>query len=135
MALAGIIHAEATFVLTGESRNYNPATASFTNPKPRAPLSLSGGGWGAWEVAARYSDLDLNDDPGTLGHALPADGIRGGDQRILSAVLNWYPNPALKFSLQFQNVDVSRLGTFQGVSNQSVGQNYDTVALRSQISF
>jgi phosphate-selective porin OprO/OprP len=128
-------YAEATFVLTGESRNYNAATASFTNPKPHAPFSLSGDGWGAWEVAARYSDLDLNDNAGTIGKALPADGIRGGDQRILSAALNWYPNPALKFSLQFQNVDISRIGTFQTIANQDVGQTFNTVAFRSQISF
>jgi phosphate-selective porin OprO/OprP len=128
-------YAEATFVLTGESRNYNTATASFTNPKPRIPFSLAGGGWGAWEVAARYSDLDLNDNAGVIGKALPADGIRGGDQRILSAALNWYPNPALKFSLQFQNVDIGRIGTFQGVANQDVGQSFNTVAFRSQISF
>jgi phosphate-selective porin OprO/OprP len=86
-------------------------------------------------VAARYSDLDLNDHPGVIGQSLPADGIRGGDQRIWTAGLNWYPNNALKFELQFQNVQVSRIGTFQSVPNSSVGQTYDTIALRSQISF
>ena len=128
-------YAQATFVLTGESRGYNAASAAFSNPKPRIPFSLSGNGWGAWEVAARYSDLDLNDNPGVLGQDLPADGIRGGDQRIWTAGLNWYPNNALKFELQFQNVQISRIGTFQSVPNSSVGQIYNTIALRSQISF
>jgi phosphate-selective porin OprO/OprP len=128
-------YAEALFVLTGESRPYNSATASFTNPRPRIPFSFSGGGWGAWEVAGRYSDLNLNDNAGTLGHALPPDGLRGGGQRIWTAGLNWYPNNALKFELQYQNVNISRIGTFQGVSNSDVGQTYDTIALRSQISF
>jgi phosphate-selective porin OprO/OprP len=128
-------YAQATFVLTGETRVYNTASAAFSNPKPRIPFSFKGGGWGAWELAARYSDLDLNDHAGQLGQNLPADGIRGGDQRIWTAGLNWYPNNALKFELQFQNVEVSRIGTFQNVANSSVGQSYDTIALRSQISF
>jgi phosphate-selective porin OprO/OprP len=128
-------YAEATFVLTGESRPYNATTASFTNPKPRIPFSFRGGGWGAWEVAARYSDLDLNDNAGVLGQPLPAGGLRGGDQRIFTAGLNWYPNNALKFELQYQNVNIGRIGTFQGVANSDVGQTYNTIALRSQISF
>jgi phosphate-selective porin OprO/OprP len=128
-------YAEATFVLTGETRLYNASTASFTNPKPRIPFSFSDGGWGAWEVAGRYSDLDLNDNSGVLGKSLPMDGLRGGDQRIWTAGLNWYPNNALKFELQFQNVEIGRIGTFQGVANSDVGQTYNTIALRSQISF
>lgn len=128
-------YAQATFVLTGENRPYSSAGSAFANPKPRIPFSLSGGGWGAWELAARYSDLDLNDRAGVVGSTLPAGGIRGGAQRIWTAALNWYPNNALKFALQFQNVGIGRIGTFQGVANSSVGQTYDTVALRSQISF
>ncbi len=128
-------YAQATFMLTGETRNYNMSSAAFSNPKPRIPFSLSGGGWGAWEVATRYSDLDLNDHPGVIGSPLPPDGIRGGDQRIWTAGLNWYPNSVLKFELQYQNVDISRIGTFQNVANQNVGQTFNTIALRSQISF
>jgi phosphate-selective porin OprO/OprP len=128
-------YGEATWVLTGESRVYNSATSSFSNPKPRIPFSLSGGGWGAWELAARYSDLDLNDRAGVLGKSIPAGGLRGGDQRIFTTGLNWYPNNALKFELQFQNVEINRIGTLQGVANSEIGQTYDTIALRSQIQF
>jgi phosphate-selective porin OprO/OprP len=128
-------YGEATWVLSGERRIYNASTASFTNPKPRLPFSLDGGGWGALEAAVRYSDLDLNDNAGTLGQSLPTDGLRGGDQRILTGALNWYPNSALKIELQFQNVEISRLGTFQGTANSKIGQAYDTIALRTQIQF
>ncbi len=128
-------YGEATWVLTGESRVYNASTASFSNPKPRIPFSLSGGGWGAWEIAARYSDLDLNDHAGIAGQNTPVGGLRGGDQRIFTAGLNWYPNNALKLELQFQNVQISRLGTFQGVPNSQIGQAFDTLALRTQIQF
>jgi len=39
-----------------------------------------------------------------------------------------------KFELQFQNVRISRIGTFQNIPNSDVGQVFDTIALRSQIS-
>jgi phosphate-selective porin OprO/OprP len=128
-------YAQATWVMTGESRTYNTASAAFTNPRPRIPFSLKGGGWGAWELAARYSDLDLNDHPGQLGVAVPTDGLRGGDQRIFTAGLNWYPNSDLKFELQFQNVNIGRIGTYLTTPNANVGQTFDTFALRTQISF
>ncbi|HEX4303593.1 MAG TPA: porin [Rhizomicrobium sp.] len=133
-------YAQATWIITGESRPYNVANGSFANPKPRIPFSLDGWGPGAWELAARYSDLDLNDHAGVLGAALPAGGIRGGDQRIFTAALNWYPNSVLKFSLQYQDIQVSRIGTIpagfgHGVLNNSeVGQNLGTFAFRSQIA-
>ncbi|HEY5346832.1 MAG TPA: porin, partial [Rhizomicrobium sp.] len=134
-------YAQTTWVLTGEQRGYSSASGAFANPKPREPFSLSGGGWGAWEVAARYSDLDLNDNAGVLGSAAPSGGIRGGTQGITTLGLNWYPDNALKFELQFQNIVVSRIGTIPvggghgAVSNAQVGQTMDTIALRSQVSF
>lgn len=134
-------YAQASWVLTGESRVYSTTSGAFTNPKPRIPFSLSGGGLGAWEAAVRFSDLDLNDNAGSLGAALPAGGIRGGDQRIWTAGLNWYPNTALKFQVQYQHIDISRIGTIPAgfghgvLNNTQVGQTLDTVALRTQIAF
>jgi phosphate-selective porin OprO/OprP len=128
-------YAEGSWVLTGESRGWSTANAAFTNPKPRENFSLDG----ALELAGRYSVLDLNDNEGVIGSALPAGGIRGGDQRIVTVGLNWYPNPVLKFMLQVQNVQISHLNGAAAVgtipANGSLGQNFDTVALRSQIAF
>src|ERR1700687_1886296 len=42
-------YAEASFILTGETRKYNPAAASYFGVVPEHPFSLAGGGWGAWE--------------------------------------------------------------------------------------
>jgi phosphate-selective porin OprO and OprP len=131
-------YAEGSWVLTGESRGWSTANAAFAGPKPRVNFTSEGGA-GAWEVAARYSTLNLNDNEGVLGAALPAGGVRGGEQRIGTIGLNWYPNPVLKFMLQAQTVQVSKIGTntvlVPTVTNANLGQNYNTVALRSQIAF
>ena len=128
-------YAQASWIITGERRPYNVSNGSFSNPRPRIPFSLNGWGPGAWELVARYSDLDLNDHPGTLGSSVPLGGIRGGDQRIFTAALNWYPNAALKFSLQWQDDEISRIGTLaNGATNAEVGQSFSTFAFRSQIA-
>jgi len=134
-------YAQASWILTGESRPYSAATGSFGNPKPRIPFSFNGGGWGAWELAARYSDLNLNDKEGAIGVSLPTGGVRGGDQSIWTLALNWYPVGGLKFGLQYQNIAIDRIGTIPASgstaakSNAEVGQTLNVVGLRTQVAF
>jgi len=123
-------YAQASWVITGESRGYSKATGAFTAPKPDHPFDFSDGGWGAWELAARYSDLDLNDREGVLGHATPTGGIRGGEQKIWTLGVNWYPNSVIRFALNYENIDVNRLGS----TGANVGQKIQAIGLRSQIS-
>jgi phosphate-selective porin OprO and OprP len=128
-------YGQASYILTGETRAYVPTTGAFANPKPRIPFSFEGGGWGAWEIAGRYSDLDFNDHAGSIGSALPTGGLRGGDQKIWTAGINWYPVSALKFELQYQAIDFDKIGTRGSVTNTQIGQNLSTFALRTQVSF
>ncbi len=134
-------YAQATWILTGESRGYNAQNAAFTQPKPRVAFSPSNGGWGAWELAARYSVLDLNYRQGHTGSAPPLGGIRGGEQKIWTFGVNWYLNSVIRFAFDYQHVDVDRIGNiaaFDGhaaVANTQVGQDVDILSLRSQISF
>jgi len=152
----GSWYVQASWLLTGESRSYNPQTGAFTPPKPADPFHLTKGGWGAWELAARYSDLNLNShasDPASVITAWTTTGaqtytfyntVRGGDQKIATVGLNWYPNNAVRFALDYQWIDVSRLqapGTATITSGTPVlpalggGQKLQTVALRVQFGF
>jgi phosphate-selective porin OprO/OprP len=130
---------EGSWLLTGESRLYNASSAAFDGPAVRHPFSRKDGGWGAWELAARYSDADLNFNPGAPGSAPVADAIRGGNQKIWSVGLNWYPNQAFHFMLDFDHVQVDRLSPNAAVYSTPVGaqigQSYNVVALRSQAAF
>src|SRR5882757_2869047 len=40
-------YAQAGYILTGETRKYNPGSASYGGVNPAHPFSLDGGGWGA----------------------------------------------------------------------------------------
>jgi phosphate-selective porin OprO/OprP len=122
---------QGSWVLTGEVKKYKPETGSWGVPKPDNPFTMDKAGIGAWEIAARYSDLDLNYRAGSAGAATPFGGVRGGDQRIWTVGINWYPNQVLRFVLDYQHTDVSRLSATGG----NLDARLDAVSLRTQISF
>jgi phosphate-selective porin OprO/OprP len=128
-----------TWTITGEARKYNTATAAFDAPNVAHPFNPKEGGWGAWELAVRYSDLNLNYHAGAAGTAQPANGVRGGDQQILTAGVNWYLNPVVRFVFDVQHVKIDRLSpsaaNFVTPAGAQIGQTYNAVALRSQIAF
>lgn len=78
-------YAQASWVLTGESYKYSMSKAAYGGIKPASPFTL-GGGIGAWEIAARYGDSDLND--GTF---------KGGHEKLTTLGLNWYVNNNVRF--------------------------------------
>jgi phosphate-selective porin OprO/OprP len=79
----------ASWVLTGENASYNGVT-------PRHPFDFHGG-WGAWQVAGRFAELDLDQSafPATLA-TQTATGARAW-----SVGLNWYLNKNLRTNLSF----------------------------------
>jgi phosphate-selective porin OprO/OprP len=123
-------YVQGSWVLTGEAKKYKPETGSWAIPRPVHPFTMDEPGIGAWEIAARYSDLGLDYRAGAAGAAAPAGGIRGGDQRIWTFGINWYPNPVLRFALDYQYTDVSRLDSTGG----DLGARLDAISLRTQIS-
>jgi phosphate-selective porin OprO and OprP len=132
-------YVEGSWILTGERRRYNPTTFAFDAPPVERPFSLRDGTWGALELAARYSDIDLNFHAGEAGTAPTAEAVRGGEQRVISGGLNWYLNPLVRFMLQYQDVRVDRLSPsaslFQTPVGAQIGQHYHSLALRSQMAF
>ncbi len=128
---------EGSWILTGERRKYNVVNAAFDGPSPLQNFSLDDHTWGAFEVAARYSDLNLNFHEGAAGAAPLADSVRGGEQKIWTLGLNWYLNPTIRFMIEAQDVKIDRLAPngFSTPNGAEIGQHYNTVAVRSQVQF
>jgi phosphate-selective porin OprO/OprP len=120
-------YAQASWAITGESRPYIAGTGAYGSIVPANPFSLSSGGWGAWEVAARYSFVDLND---RLGFA---DGVAGGRQTIYTAGLNWYPNRNVRFMVNYLHTIIDK--QVSAVNTGDAGATIDAVAMRTQIAF
>ena len=138
-------YVEGSWVLTGESRVYDRGNAVFNGPAVANVFNPNAGTWGAWEVAARYSDLDLNYNPltpaATAAQLTAASSIRGGEQKIITLGVNWYWNPTVRFMLNYQHVNISRLApsvNFGGGTvalGDQIGQTINTISVRSQLAF
>jgi phosphate-selective porin OprO and OprP len=112
-------YVEASWVITGEPRLYDPSSAGFTRPKPRH--SVLDGGSGAFEVGARYSVADLNDKD-----------IHGGRQEVETVGLNWYPTNNLRTMLDYDIINVDK---HDAKTNAQIGQRVQAVTVRLQAQF
>jgi phosphate-selective porin OprO and OprP len=82
-------YVEVLYFLTGEYQSYDKEAGCFGRVVPNQNLRMKRGegvtGWGAWQVAARLSYLDLNDK-----------AIQGGTLYDCTLGLNWFWNPNMK---------------------------------------
>ena len=96
-------HLTGSWAVTGETRAYRKRSGTF-DPLP-VSRPVKQGGWGALELAARYSSLDLTD--GT---------VDGGEMDILSLGINWWFSRSTTFSLNYRYISLDRAG-LQGNSS------------------
>ncbi len=90
---------QASYFLTGEHRPYKKSAGAFGRVKPLHNYDRDGSGIGAWELAARYSYLNLNDSR-----------VRGGRLDTVSLGLNWYLNPSMRMMWNYVYADASPRG-------------------------
>lgn len=110
----GGAYAYAGYFLTGEVRPYNRRNGVFGRVKPLRNAGACG--WGAWELAGRWSYIDLNDA-----------NIVGRRLNDLTAGINWYLNPRTK--VQFNYIHAFLVDPVTAESNANV------FALRGQVDF
>jgi phosphate-selective porin OprO/OprP len=86
----------ASWFLTGEE-------AAFRGFKPGSVFSLENGTWGAFELVARYHELDPDDDAFAAGAASFADPEVSASKATAWALgLNWYLNENVKWVLNYE---------------------------------
>ena len=91
-------YVQSSYFLTGEHRKYSTSKGSFSRVKPKENYKY-GAGLGAWEVAARYSQIDLSDS-----------GINGGKLKDITAGLNWYLNPNMRIMWNYVRSKLDGVG-------------------------
>lgn len=132
-------YAEVMYRLTGEHRVYDQKLGVLKNPEPFEEFfSLRPGGicgWGAWEVAGRWSFVNLRNPAALDGHyynsatnTFTATSRAGnGTVNDLTAGLTWFLNA--RFKLQFNYIHSM-------VDNVARGdQTLDVYATRVQVEF
>lgn len=109
-------YGEVGWFITGETRGYKRGDGTWARTKVLNPISK--GGLGAFQIAARYEYLDLNDDAlwnGATNNfttganslaALNARLGRGGTQSSYMLGLNWYLSDYLRLMVNYNRVEV-----------------------------
>jgi phosphate-selective porin OprO/OprP len=109
----------ASYVLTGEENSWK----GFT---PKKPFNLAGGGWGAWEIAARLGQLNLDD---RLFPRFASASTSAGGATSWAVGLNWYLNKNVKFNLDYEQTD------FAGGTRPLLQDGEKVIFTRAQVSF
>ena len=109
-------YAQAGWFITGENRPYRNDRALFVRVVPNRNFGFkTASGWGAWEVAARYSAVDLQDGP-----------VHGGQHESLSLGLNWYLNPNARITWNY---------THNVIEHDLYDGSFDELQTRFQFEF
>ncbi len=95
-------YVQAGYFITGEHRRYKKKSGTFGRIQPNRNLDNEGG-WGAWEVALRYSNIDLNDGD-------PTGAANGGEMNDITFGVNWYLNPQSRIMFNYVHSDVDSGG-------------------------
>jgi len=110
----------ASWFLTGEENSYGRV-------QPKRNFDPANGGWGAFEIAARVGELDIDDDVFPL-YANPAQSASG----VCSwgVALNWRLNRNIKLSLDYEHTDIEG-----AAGNQSPFEENHIIFTRAQFAF
>lgn len=116
-------YAQVGWTLTGESRTYKGSDGEFKRLSPKNPFDLKNGKWGAWELAARYDSIDLQDA-----------SLTGGEAKRLSVSLNWYLNEDVRILAGYSRA-FSLDGGATTNANGSYADDIDVYTVRTQWAF
>lgn len=108
-----------SWFLTGESRAYDAENGKFTRVKPKSVVG--DGGYGAWEVGVRGSNVDLN-----------SKEINGGKETNITFGLNWYTTPHTRLMFNYIYVDAKKVDPGTGLA---VKDNPNILQVRAQVDF
>jgi phosphate-selective porin OprO/OprP len=113
-------YVQAGWFLTGESRPYKKSAGTWSRVKPKNPFDPDAGKWGAFEVASRFSYIDLN-----------SHNANGGKERNVTVGLNWYLYSNVRLTANYVYADVRSTGDNLGNARGAV----HGAQARAQIEF
>ena len=89
-------YAQVAWVITGEPHTYKDNFGIFDKIKPASP-------GGAWEVFARYDELDMSDTK----NVAPVS-VFGETGNTATVGVNWYANATVKIGLDYVHADTDK---------------------------
>ncbi len=114
-------YVDGSWFITGESRKYEADKGAFGRVRVNNPVTE--GGFGAWQVAARYDVIDLSDE-----------NVFGGKQKTWIVGVNWHLNDYSRIMMNYSKSDIS--DAFNVAANGADGENdVDAFGIRFQVDW
>lgn len=120
-------YVQAAYFLTGEYQPIDRKSGTIGRVKPLENFFLvntcdgdTASGWGAWQVAARYSYLDLSNG-----------NITGGDERNWTLGLVWWWNSHARMQFNYIHAEIDDRGPIDGYT----GGKSDIFGTRFMVDF
>lgn len=112
-------HVLASYVLTGEAKTFKDYNGTFGQVQPACSK-------GAWEIAAKYSSLNLN-----------SKDIQGGKARNIAGSLVYYLNNNIKLAGEYTHSleTPSKVSSVAATFTNSEKRHINTIGLRLQAVF
>ena len=114
-------YAYASYFLTGEHMSWNRSRGVLGRTKVRNPI---GKGWGAWQLALRYSYADFSDED-----------VLGGEGQAVTFGLNWYWHDQASMQFNYLHGSIDDRETDVGGLPTVVDGDYDIIGVRFRIFF
>jgi phosphate-selective porin OprO/OprP len=115
--------AQASYVLTGEA-------ASYKEIIPINPFDPRNGRWGAFELAGRVSQIDIDENVFRDGFASVANGATSGATAFTGGI-NWYLNRNFKIQFNWEHTEFDDDLAFSGKDRS----HEDVAVTRFQVSY
>jgi phosphate-selective porin OprO/OprP len=126
-----------SYLLTGEK-------ASYGDVKPNQAYKPGGEGWGAWEIVARYNEMNLDGDTfmgattatsNTNNTALADITKSAKSAKGVGIGLNWYLNNYSRFSVDYERTKFEGGATGSTLARLINKPTEDVMIARMQVSF
>jgi phosphate-selective porin OprO and OprP len=127
-------YVDASWYLTGETRNYEAAEGIFGRTKVKKPVFGGSGGWGAWQIAGRYDVIDLSDKAANIGACTEC-----GEQETWLVGVNWLLTDYTAIKLNVTQSKITGGNNAPRGSGDGFNRNDDAeitgVGLRAQVDW
>ncbi|MGH8711085.1 MAG: porin [Burkholderiales bacterium] len=125
-------YASVLWLVTGENYADSYKGGKFDRIRPKVSFAPGSGGFGAWEIGARYSKFDASDFRSTnpVGTGVLPAGF-SNQAKAWTVGLKWIVNPNTRFLVNYIKTDFYQPFTSNGI----VVNDEKAITLRAQIDF
>ena len=120
-----------SWLLTGEDASYNGIT-------PRQNFDPRLNQWGAWQLVARYADLNVDDDAfkgSNVNTSLANPTTSADGAQAFAFGLNWYLNKNIRANLSFSHTTFSNYGNSKFATGSVPSEAENALFTRIQLAF